>query len=214
MRFYRNLPIKWKLMFTITLNSSIALALACAAFISYEWVQLPQETAAELAILAEMTAANITAPLTFEDRRSAEEMLRALRAESHIIEACVYDRRGFVFAGYTRDHSALPFPKTPRLPGHYFENGALILFAPVRLDGETIGSIYLRSDLERVYSRLRRYSAMLGLVTMASCLLALLFSSRLQRAVSEPIIHLSDTARLVSFGAKFSVRATKQNNDE
>ena len=214
MRFYRDLPIKWKLMFIITLTSSIALALACAAFISYEWVQLPLETAAELAIIAEMTAANSTAPLSFEDHGSAEEMLRALSAEKHIIEACVYDRTGYVFAGYKRDSSALPFPKTPRSPGHYFEDGALILFTQVRLNGETIGSIYLRSDLEKVYARLRRYSAILGLVTLAACLLALLFSSRLQRAVSQPILHLSETARLVSFGANFAVRATKQNNDE
>ena len=82
------------------------------------------------------------------------------------------------------------------------------------MDGETIGSVYLRSDLEKVYARLRRYSAILGLVTLAACLLALLFSSRLQRAVSKPILHLSETARLVSFGANFAVRATKQNNDE
>ena len=106
MRFYRNLPIKRKLMVIVTLTSGIALALACAAFIGYESAQLPRETAAELATLAEMTAANSTAPLSFEDRRAAEEMLRALRAERHILEACVYDRSGRLFAGYKRDGAA------------------------------------------------------------------------------------------------------------
>jgi len=79
MQFYRNLPIKRKLMLIITLTSGIAVVLACAAFIGYESVQLPLETAAELATLVEIAAAHSTAPLSFEDRRAAEETLRALR---------------------------------------------------------------------------------------------------------------------------------------
>ena len=160
------------------------------------------------------TAAHSTAPLSFEDRRAAEETLGALRAESHIIEACIYDRSGQIFAAYTRNGARARFPITPRPPGRYFENGTLILFELVRLDGETIGSIYLQSDLEKVYSRLRRYSLMLGMVMLSSCLVAFLFSSRLQRAISGPIVHLSETARQVSSGHNFSVRATKQNDDE
>ena len=38
MRFYGNLPIKWKLTLIIVVNSAIALGLASAAFIGYEAV--------------------------------------------------------------------------------------------------------------------------------------------------------------------------------
>ena len=214
MRSYRNLPIKWKLTLIIVVNSVIALGLASAAFIAYESVQMPKETAADLATLAAMTAAHSTAPLSFEDRHSAEETLRALRAESHILEACIFDRAGRVFAGYMRGGGMAQFPKTPRRPGRYFENGTLVLFEQIRLDGEVIGSIYLHSDLEKVSSRLRRYSAMLGLFMLVSCLLSFLLSSRLQRVISGPILHLSEAAREVSSAGNFSVRATKQNEDE
>jgi signal transduction histidine kinase/CheY-like chemotaxis protein len=214
MRSYGSLPIKWKLTVIIVVNSAIALALASAAFIGYESVQLPKETAADLSILADMTAAHSTAPLSFEDRRSAQETLSTLRAESHILEARIYDRSGRIFAGYTRDGVQAHFPPAPRKPGHYFENGTLVLFEQIRLDGEVIGSIYLHSDLEKVHSRLRRYSAMLGLFMLVSCLLAFLFSSRLQRVISGPILHLSDTARNISSAHNFAVRATKQNDDE
>ena len=214
MRLYRNLPIKWKLMSIITLTTGGALLLAWATFIGFESVQLEREAAAELATLAEMTGANTTAPLSFEDREAAGETLRALRAERQIVEACVYDREGHFFAGYARDGARLAFPEKPQAPGHYFERNGLNLFQQIKLDGEEIGSIYLRSDREKINSRLRRNSLILGLVTLASCLLAILFSSRLQGVVSEPIRHLSETARLVSFDANFGVRATKRNNDE
>jgi signal transduction histidine kinase/CheY-like chemotaxis protein len=211
---YGNLPIKWKLTLIIVVNSVIALGLASVSFIAYESVQLPKETAADLATLAAMTAAHSTAPLSFEDRHSAEETLRALAAESHILEACIYDRSGRIFAGYTRHGGRPRFPTAPRAPGHYFENGTLILFEQIRLDGEVIGSIYLHSDLEKVSSRLRRYSAMLGLFMVVSCLVSFLFSSRLQRVISGPILRLSEAAREVSSAGNFSVRAIKQNEDE
>jgi signal transduction histidine kinase/CheY-like chemotaxis protein len=214
MRSFRNLPIKWKLTVIIVVNSVIALGLASAAFIGYESVQLPKESVADLSTLADMTAAHSTAPLIFEDRRSAQEILSELRAESHILEARIYDRSGRIFAGYTRDEVQAHFPPAPRQPGHYFENGTLILFEQIRLDGEVIGSLYLQSDLEKVYSRLGRYSAVLGLFMLVSCLVAFLFSSRLQRVISGPILHLSETARQVASAHNFSVRATKQNADE
>src|SRR5579864_763917 len=214
MRPYGNLPIKWKLTVIVVVNGVIALGLASAAFIGYESIQLPKETAADLATLAVMTAAHSTAALSFEDRRSAQETLSALEAESHILEARIYDRSGRIFAGYTRDGAQAHYPPAPRQPGHYFENGTLVLFDQIRLDGEMIGSIYLRSDLEKVDERLRSYSAILGLFMLVSCLVAFLFSSRLQRVISGPILHLSKTARQISSAHNFSVRAIKQNEDE
>src|SRR5450631_2611585 len=113
MRAYRNLPIKWKLASISVFTGGIALILACAFFLGYESVELPKETAAELATLAEMTAANTVAPLAFEDRKSAEGTLQALRADSHIIEACVYNRVGRVFGAYVRSGGPGAFPAQP-----------------------------------------------------------------------------------------------------
>src|SRR5215470_7607205 len=114
MKRYRNLPIKGKLIAVSMLTCGIGLILACAAFLGYESAELPKETAAELNTLAEMTAANTTAPLAFEDRGAAEGTLRALKAETHIIEACVYGRDGNVFARYVRSGSKATLPPKPR----------------------------------------------------------------------------------------------------
>src|SRR5689334_23243327 len=116
MALYSSLPIKWKLMFIITLTTGCALLLAWGAFIGFESVQLKQEAVAELATLAEMTGAHTTAPLTFEDRPAAEETLLTLAAERQIVEASVYDRNGRFFGGYTRDHAKLKFPNKPQRP--------------------------------------------------------------------------------------------------
>jgi len=183
MKAYQNLPIKWKLASFSVFTCGIALILACTFFLGYESVELPKETAAELATVAEMTAANTVAPLAFVDRGSADGILRALRADNHIIEACIYDRAGKVFGTYVRRGGIASFPARPGAADYYFENDSVIVFRPVILSGETIGSIYLRSDLEKVHSRLRRYSTILGAAMFAACLVAFLFSSWLQAAL-------------------------------
>ncbi len=53
----------------------------------------------ELTVLADTLGADTEATLAFDDRKSAQEMLASLRAESHIVAACLYDRHGEVFCG-------------------------------------------------------------------------------------------------------------------
>jgi light-regulated signal transduction histidine kinase (bacteriophytochrome) len=57
-------------------------------------------------------------------------------------------------------------------------------------------------------------SATVTAVFLISGLAALLFSSGLQRIISRPILHLSETARSVSERRDYSIRAEKQGSDE
>ena len=52
-----------------------------------------------------------------------------------------------------------------------------------------------------------------AILLAAAFLVAFLFSSRLQSVISDPILHLADTARLVSIGGNSSIRATKQSEE-
>ncbi len=214
MRRLRNLPIKWKLRLIITLTGGIAMLFGCAAFIAYESVNLRSETEQEMITLAKMTASHSTAPLSFADPQAAEEVLLALGAERHILKACIYDRAGRVFARYARAGVRSEFPATPHSSGAHFDRDGLDLYGQIRLRDEVIGTIYLRSDLEQINSRLFRYSEILGLAMLLSGLIAFLLSSRLQHVISGPILHLAATAGEVSRDGAFSARATKYGEDE
>ncbi|HEY9422724.1 MAG TPA: ATP-binding protein, partial [Thermoanaerobaculia bacterium] len=85
--------------------------------------------------------------------------------------------------------------------------GRLLLSTEIVLDGETVGIVLLASDLEELRERLLRYVGIGALVLLASSLVALLLSSKLQRLISEPILRLAQTARAVSERKDFSVRA-------
>jgi len=215
MRAFRDLSIRRKLTLIIMLTSSVALLLACAAFVSYDLYTFRQAKVHDLATLAEIIGSNSTAALTFGDSNSAQEILGALSANQHIAAACIYMGDGRVFAKYLRgDPSARFSPPERQEDGSRFGSNELALFGKIMLDGEKIGTVYLRSDLAEITERVNRYTAVLILVMLGSSLVAFLFSSRLQRTISEPIGKLAWTAKMVSIEKNYSIRAVKESEDE
>jgi PAS domain S-box-containing protein len=211
--FFRNLPIRRKQMLIIMLTSTVALLLACAAFVFYDVVDFRGELAGRIGSIAEVIAEHSTASLDFSDPKTAEQTLAALRTESEVVSGCIYDRNGRVFAEYSRDGKKIT-PPPPGAAGHEFVGNRMRLFLPIKEDAEILGTIYIETDLNELPRRLQRYAAIAGLVFAISLMAALGLSSRLQRVVSNPILHLAKIARLVAVDKNYSVRAKKRSDDE
>jgi PAS domain S-box-containing protein len=213
---FRNLSIRHKQMLIVMLTSSIALLLACATFTAYELITFRKGMVRNLSTLAEIVGNNTSAALDFTDATAAAETLSALKAEPDIIGACVYARKGGVFARYDRSGDTNSFrpPATASQEGYSFQKDRLVLSHPIRLKGETMGVVYLESDLHALYGLLTRFASIVGLVFLASLLIAFVVSSRLERLVSGPILHLAQVARAVAVDKNYTVRARRQSGDE
>jgi signal transduction histidine kinase len=211
---FRDLPVRRKLMLIVFLASSGALLLANAALLAADVVRFRREMVGDLETLGEILAENMTAPLSFNDPVAANDTLRTLGAKPPIAAAALYNAAGHLFAHYTRVRQPGTIPDRAEAPGHRFTEGAFLLFWPVRLDGKTLGTLYIESDLREMYSRLRLQAVTVTAVLFAAGLVALLFSSRLQRWISEPISDLADTAKAVSERRDYALRATRRSSDE
>jgi diguanylate cyclase (GGDEF)-like protein/PAS domain S-box-containing protein len=211
----RNSSIRVKLLLLMALNSSFALLLAGVSFLGYEALQYRHAATRELTTLADIVGGSSTAALSFVDERAANETLTSLRSDRRIVGAAVYDKRNHLFATYRNANApTVPAPALPRPNGVYFETGNLLVFHPIVLEGERIGTIYLRSDMNEAYARLLRYFGIVCIVLLASLGLGLLLSSRIQGVISGPIAALAGVARLVSVDKNYSIRATKVADDE
>ncbi|MFN2510575.1 MAG: ATP-binding protein [Pyrinomonadaceae bacterium] len=215
MRAFRDLSIKRKLTAMMMIISVTALLLSCALFIIYDQIFSRRAMVQELNSLAQIVGSNSTAAITFNDQNSATEILSALSARPNIMSACLYSQDGKRFAFYIRPgQSAASSPSSPRADGSQFSKDRLELFHSIQLDSETVGTLYLESDLEELRTRLLRYSGIVGLILLASSLLTFLLSTRLQRVISKSIVGLATTARIVSAERNYTLRATKLGNDE
>ncbi|HEU5124273.1 MAG TPA: PAS domain S-box protein [Verrucomicrobiae bacterium] len=216
MNFFTNASIKRKQVLIILLTSAATLLLACLAFVWYDLTTFRKEMVVQASSLAEVIGNNCTAAVDFNDSRSAEETLGALRGEVKIVAAMVYKRDGSVFAKYSRDpHGTLNLiaPAQPAFDKK-FTRDFLILSRPIMEQDEPIGTITLVYDLKELSVRFMRYLMIVGVVFGASLFVAFILSSRLQRVISDPIQSLARAARAVSFEKDYSVRVTKRSQDE
>ena len=212
---FRNLSIRQKLTAIVMAVSSVSLLLACVAFVIYDVISFRKRMADDLVVVADGIGINSAAALSFDVQASGQEILGALRARPHIVAACVFNREGRLFAFYQRADVKQPFQAPALRPrGHYFESGRLLLFRDVFQDGEKIGTVFIQSDMEELDERLNGFARIVTIVLLASSLVALVLTARLQRLISTPLLRLAEIETRVSNEKDFSLRAVKESNDE
>jgi two-component system, sensor histidine kinase and response regulator len=208
--------IREKITRIVLVTSGVTILLACAVLAISNVVTLRSQLADDLIQTARTTGPNTTADLEFRDVEAAADTLSSLKAQPHIVAACVYKHDGSIFATYARSGAPRADVAPPRIgaAGVHGSFRDLVVFEPIWLDGERIGTIYLKSDLGQVYASAEVVLEIVFVVICASFLAAYLLASRLQRVISEPILELARTAFAVSVHKDFSIRATKRSQDE
>jgi signal transduction histidine kinase len=219
MRF-KDLPIQKKLMRVILLISGILLLLTSATYFVYEYYTFHQTTKQKLSTIGQVIAANSTSSLAFDNSQDAEEILSALKAEPHIIAACLYNEKGKLFSQYNANLAGSKlsmkntFPDKPGPDGYRYTDAHLEGFEPIVQGDKRLGTLYLRSDLKEMNSRFGLYGLITVIVLGISFLLAFSLSRRFQRSISQPILDLALITQVISNHHDYSVRARKAGNDE
>jgi len=217
MSFLGNMAIKHKLILIIMLTCIISLTLAGTIFIAWEWNTLCEGMLENLSTQARMIADNSKAVLAFEDAADAKEMLQVLKVDSSIVFGCIYNNDDRIFAVYYgkgADKSLAPSANQKYGHSFDFDKGLLTVFESVVLDGETIGTVCLRSDLQPMYSILIHNAGTIFAALLIVILAAYFMSSRLQRIISRPILNLAKFAKIVSEKKDYSTRIHQKSNDE
>ena len=171
-------PIQRKLMTALLLTSGVVMLITSSAYCAYDFLTYRQQTLHSLATLGDAIAANSTAALAFQNPDDAREVLSALHAESHIVDATLFSSDGTPFASYPATRAAVPVAIAPA-DGYRFEGGYLIGVQPVVQGERRMGSLYLKADLNAVYQRLRSFLLIAVLVMVLTCAAAYLFRKRL-----------------------------------
>lgn len=212
MPFLTNIPIKKKLTWVILLTSGIGLFAATLALFGFQLFTFRQSFVRDLDVLSRIIANQSTGALSFETPKVAKDILAALEARSNIVTAVIELKDGTEFARYgsNREHFRDLSTNNYQIRGEY-----MVLARPIILDSERLGTLYLRAEYEKPFNELvRAHVGTLAVVLAGSILLTLGLSTQLQRIISDPILRLADTAKIVAERKDYSARAAKVGNDE
>ena len=215
MKWTRKLSLRRKITYVIMINTVVALCVASFAFAEYGVYRFKQLQIQDLNALAGVLGTNSTAALTFKDQKSAAEVLQALAAKPHILGATTYDQEGKPFASYHRATSKTPYNPPPvESDASRFTSDRMLIFQTIKLDGEKVGNIFLESDTVEYIQLLEGYLIFFGLIVAAVTLGAYALAAWLQKPISNPILQLAWTAKMVSGSKDYSIRARKESEDE
>ncbi len=210
----RTQSIKNKLMRVILITCGVVLFLTYASYFTYEFFTYRQVAKSQLSTLGKIIAANSTAALAFDSRTDANEILDALKGESNIISAALYDKNDHLFARYPVGVSILEIPNRPDAEGYHFTDYHLEGYQPVVEANKQLGTLYIQYDMTAMYARLRLYAIIAFLVIVVCFGVAYFLSRRLQQSISDPILKLASIAGAISDEHDYSVRVDKLGDDE
>ncbi len=210
----RKTSIRRRFMSVVILTGSVAVLFVSASYIVYEFFTVRDTVSTQLITEGNIIAANSTAAIAFENEGDAQEILAALKAEKNIVAACLYDKKGKLFATYSVPSFKGSFPAAPQGDAHTIKGFYQEAFIAVSQRDVRLGTLYLRLDMTAYYRRFA-FSALIALLFGGiTLLLAVYITRRLQKNFSAPILELAEKSKIVSEKFDYSVRAEKMSDDE
>ncbi len=224
MRPFVRQSISQKLRYITMVTCGVALLVTSLLLAMTGLYSYRQSVFQQLTTLAEITAFNSVAALLFEDRDSAQKVLDSLKLEDNIVAAYLFQANGQLFANYTIREPGRRLPPQPtsyllllevlKTPSWLDQVLFLRITQPIVKEHETVGYIYLYSDLHAFRQRFYSYLLFIGLVVFGTILLAYILAGQLQKRISTPILQLAQAMQQVSQHEDYALRVPKTSHDE
>src|SRR5712692_403824 len=185
MQWTRKQSLRRKLMVVIMINTVVALCAAGIAFAEYGVYRFKELRIEDLNALANILGTNSTAPLSFKDPNSAQDILRALAAKPHSLSAVIYDHDGKPFAVYHRGRSSDQYFAPPvESESSRFTSNRVLIFQEINFQGEKVGTVFLEGDTVEYKQLLVGYLFFFAMIVAAVSMGAYAMAGRLQRPIS------------------------------
>lgn len=211
--------LKYKLI-AIILSASFAALLSYAAFVTIRNVnQFKEDLQSNVVTIARVTGNNLIAELSFRDKEAANETLKKLSSISYIKNAVIFDTEGWRLAEYKAADAAPldpldPLDQVEKQYGSGFKDDYFFLYEQIIYNGKSYGNIFLKASTQHLNRKIMAsISELLAVIVLLGIVLFVL-SWRLQRYISDPILHLAESFKKVSTERDYSLKLQKVSADE
>ncbi|MBL4656203.1 MAG: PAS domain S-box protein [Bacteroidia bacterium] len=214
MTWFKDISLRKKLVLITSTITLIALILSSTAIVFNEIKVLRELWIDELSSLTQVLGDNSISTLVFNDNVEANKILSSLIHESDIVNAYILDEHGNLFAQYNKaGYEKYAFSKIK--PDSYIINeGFIIISHNLVFNDNNIGTILLRSNMERIESVTMDNIKVITLVIFAVIIFTFLLSSFMQKTISNPIKNLADFMQSISKTTDYSQRIETTRSDE
>lgn len=165
---------------------------------------------------AHLLANNVMVPASFGDQETVQRVLESVVLNGEF-GAAVFDNIGRIIA--VRDDEDLDYyiseAEYKNSEDSIWGRDRVFVWAPIKqLDGEYIGTVYLKISTENFYTKIRSFTVTSLIIALVLVFLVYLISLRLQRMISGPLVELDQISRKVSGSGNYAVKIPYYGDDE
>lgn len=215
---FNNLSIKKKNITIILTVVIFAVLIAIIAQGLQAITTFRKSLVAKIDSVADMIVTNSVVAIDFEVKEQAQKILSSLISIPEVIEAVIFDKNRKPFVSYRNpqvktaaDSQVKVHQLTPRTQ---FEKDGLHLVKPITFKDENFGTIYIIATTQNLSRQIFNYVWFTLVLLVIILPVAALLGRRLSKNLTSPILHLSNTAAVISAENDYSIRVQKVNSDE
>lgn len=203
-RFHHTLQAQLTLRLMII--AALSTTISSFVFSVYEYSSAEKVDTLRLQTIAEILAPNLTASVLFNDRETANELIRPLNEQSNIVEVNVYDNQGALFLTQTNhSHSQFSSSTQPQLKR---------ISVKLTIENSYYGELIIFSDNSLIEQHVEFFISFISLMLGTTMLISFAVSVAVSRRFTTPIIQLAQTAHQVTTTNNYGLRAENTRQDE
>lgn len=219
----QNISIRNKLMAMLVITCNAVLILVLFAFVVNEAYVTRKAITAEVTSTAGIIAQNVSSPIIFGDRKEADAILSGLQSKRNIESALIISPDGTLFASYQAPGTErklqslsgkLLLEDSNRSYLRQWTDNIRVLKPLLDADKRQVGTLLVESNIDELFTRLKRYSMIVAMVLVCAMALTFLLATFVQRIISGPIETLANSMDDVSRHRDYSGRLETDRRDE
>lgn len=204
------LTLKAKIALAASVACTIALLVAGASFLGFQYLNARTALVAKSVALAQLAASNVSAAVLYQDHETTREYLGAFDVMDEFLAATIVLPNGEEFIRYAvaeGQAGLLPRRFVQRsVPQHNFVEGALQVYAPVMLDDEIVAGVHLGISLAPIHRTIMMTLMVVTTAFLGAIAIAALIAGVWARKMAEPMDRLGETMERIGQTCDYSVQ--------
>ncbi|MDI6032564.1 PAS domain S-box protein [Flavobacterium sp. LB2P84] len=198
-------------------TSAFVLGLCITAFVLIDIQGFKDRKVISSIAIAQVVGFNNVSSLEFLDNAAANKILSELNVQNDILNANIFDKKGNVFASYTKPGSdpnyRFTIPAMDEKSSH-FTNENLFVYSKIKKDNKTIGLVCIRFELSEL-NKIKMDVLRLGIVLLVVGIgLAFLIAMIIKKYISKPLLNLVTVIQQIKDTSDYKTRMTVEGKDE
>ncbi|MBP6182012.1 PAS domain S-box protein [Flavobacterium sp.] len=213
----RNISIKNKLVLMQVFTSALVLGLCITAFVLIDIKGFKDRKVISSIAIAQVVGFNSVSALEFLDNAAAKKILSELTVQNDLLNASILDKKGHVFASYSKAGSDPKYRFTiPAMDqkSFLFTNKNLFVYSKIKKDNKTLGLVCIRFELSEL-NKIKMDVLRLGIVLLIVGIgLAFLIAMIIKKYISKPLLNLVTVIQQIKDTGNYKARMAVEGKDE